>query len=212
MPQENTTKDRSTFDAGAPTLAFADPGVLENIGSYTDLVESAQRSGLIEPAKAARLLEEARGAPYRAQEVLAEARILARVISRIFTSLAAGTEPAAGDLEFLNGTLSRAMVHLAVAPAATREGQGFGWTWRSDGRDGRDGGDYLDAMLWPVVRDAAELLVGQDPARIRLCAGPACERLFLDKSKAGRRRWCRMDTCGNRAKARRYTRRQTKKS
>lgn len=202
MPQENTTKDRSAFDAGAPALAFADPGILENIRSYTDLVESARRSGLIEPAKAARLLEEARAAPYRAQEVLAEARILARVISRIFTSLAGSTEPASGDLEFLNGSLSRALTRLALTPAHTGDGPGFRWTWRGGGRD------YLDAMLWPVARDAAELLVGQDPARIRLCAGPACERLFVDRSKAGRRRWCQMQTCGNRAKARRHAGRQ----
>lgn len=206
MSQENTAKDGNTFNAGAPALAFADPAVLENIRDYAELVESARRSGLIEPAKAAPLLEEARAAPYRAQEVLAEARILARVVHRIFASLAGGTEPASGDLDFLNGSLSRAMTRLALTPANTGDGPGFRWTWRGGGRD------YLDAMLWPVVRDAAELLVGQDPARMGLCAGPTCERLFLDRSKAGRRRWCRMETCGNRAKARRHAGRQTNKS
>jgi predicted RNA-binding Zn ribbon-like protein len=40
-----------------------------------------------------------------------------------------------------------------------------------------------------------------DPARVRRCAGPACVLLFHDVSKAGRRRWCDMAVCGNRAKA-----------
>jgi predicted RNA-binding Zn ribbon-like protein len=40
----------------------------------------------------------------------------------------------------------------------------------------------------------------QDPRRIRRCARPACVLLFLDVSKSGRRRWCDMAVCGNRAK------------
>ena len=39
-----------------------------------------------------------------------------------------------------------------------------------------------------------------DPDRIRRCAGPTCVLLFLDLSKSGRRRWCDMAVCGNRAK------------
>jgi predicted RNA-binding Zn ribbon-like protein len=40
----------------------------------------------------------------------------------------------------------------------------------------------------------------RDPGRIRRCAGPTCVLLFLDVSKSGRRRWCDMAVCGNRAK------------
>ncbi|MCL9761259.1 CGNR zinc finger domain-containing protein [Frankia sp. AiPa1] len=32
------------------------------------------------------------------------------------------------------------------------------------------------------------------------CAGPDCRALFLDGSRPGRRRWCSMNTCGNKAK------------
>jgi predicted RNA-binding Zn ribbon-like protein len=39
-----------------------------------------------------------------------------------------------------------------------------------------------------------------DPGRVRRCAGPTCVLLFLDVSKSGRRRWCDMAACGNRAK------------
>ncbi len=198
---------KRVFDASSPALTFADRVVLEGMENYPDLVEAARQSALIDPESSAQLLEKARATPFRGDETLAEARILARVIHRIFAAVAKGGAPATGDLDFLNGSLARAMAHLALAPvsrsaaaAASDNRPGFNWTWR-------DSSSQLDAMLWPVARDAAELLVDQDPARIRLCAAPACERLFLDQSKAGRRRWCQMGTCGNRAKARRHARR-----
>lgn len=43
-----------------------------------------------------------------------------------------------------------------------------------------------------------------DRTRIRRCANPACVLLFLDVSKSGRRRWCDMSSCGNRAKVARH--------
>ncbi|HEV3001667.1 MAG TPA: CGNR zinc finger domain-containing protein [Solirubrobacteraceae bacterium] len=62
----------------------------------------------------------------------------------------------------------------------------------------------LDRMLWPVVRSASDLMTSPALARVRECDGTNCGWLFLDTSKAGRRRWCSMEVCGNRAKARRY--------
>ena len=44
-------------------------------------------------------------------------------------------------------------------------------------------------------------IFGHDGRLVRRCANPACVLLFLDISKSGRRRWCDMATCGNRAKA-----------
>jgi len=40
--------------------------------------------------------------------------------------------------------------------------------------------------------------------RLRICQGPNCSWLFIDSSKAGRRRWCDMAVCGNAAKSRRF--------
>jgi predicted RNA-binding Zn ribbon-like protein len=42
------------------------------------------------------------------------------------------------------------------------------------------------------------------PDRIRACS--RCGWLFLDSSRGGRRRWCSMNTCGNREKASRHRR------
>jgi predicted RNA-binding Zn ribbon-like protein len=61
--------------------------------------------------------------------------------------------------------------------------------------------------LYPIVKSAADLLVSAQLDRIRVCADPQCGWLFLDSSRNRSRRWCSMDTCGNRAKARRFYKR-----
>ncbi len=65
-------------------------------------------------------------------------------------------------------------------------------------------GDAVDAVLAriaePIVRELGD---GHDD-RIRICANDTCRWIFFDESRAGRRRWCDMATCGNQAKARRH--------
>jgi predicted RNA-binding Zn ribbon-like protein len=60
--------------------------------------------------------------------------------------------------------------------------------------------DPVSAVLALVARDALDLATSAAAGRIRECAGPDCAALFLDSSRPGTRRWCSMDTCGNRAK------------
>ncbi|MCF2532337.1 CGNR zinc finger domain-containing protein [Yinghuangia soli] len=55
---------------------------------------------------------------------------------------------------------------------------------------------------WESARAYLELVQSAEPGRIRNCAAPECTLWFLDTSKNGRRRWCSMAQCGNRAKAR----------
>lgn len=45
--------------------------------------------------------------------------------------------------------------------------------------------------------------------RLKMCPGERCGWLFIDETRNARRRWCSMDSCGNRAKAaRHYARRK----
>jgi len=64
------------------------------------------------------------------------------------------------------------------------------------------------AVLAPVALGAVELLTKTDEARLRRCASEECAVWFVDTSKGGRRRWCSMERCGNRAKAARHRRRR----
>src|SRR5713101_2796360 len=72
----------------------------------------------------------------------------------------------------------------------------------------RPAGAPLERLYGVVARSAAELLTGDDPRRLRKCANPSCRLMFYDVSKAGRRRWCSMRTCGGRAKVRAFYRRR----
>lgn len=54
-----------------------------------------------------------------------------------------------------------------------------------------------------ILSDTREL------TRVKKCPGTDCGWLFLDETKNARRKWCIMETCGNRAKAsRNYARRK----
>ena len=65
-------------------------------------------------------------------------------------------------------------------------------------------GDAFAGLLIPVVENAADALILDQLGRVRRCADPRCGRVFQDETKNGRRRWCDMATCGNRAKAARH--------
>lgn len=117
---------------------------------------------------------------------------LREVIYHLFHTLAEQAPPPAALAE-LNAALAEAPVRHEVAPADA----GFGWRIEA-------GALNAATLLTPVLWSAADLLVSRRLARVRYCANPQCQWLFLDDSKSGNRRWCSMSACGNRAKAHRH--------
>ena len=67
-----------------------------------------------------------------------------------------------------------------------------------------DGTLALKAAL--AVSALAVLTDRREIDRVKMCEGSNCGWLFVDESRGRNRRWCRMETCGNRAKARRHYR------
>lgn len=61
-------------------------------------------------------------------------------------------------------------------------------------------GDALDQARSAIAGSLAHYLAEHDVERLRICAADDCRWRFIDNSPAGRRRWCDMRTCGNRAK------------
>jgi predicted RNA-binding Zn ribbon-like protein len=70
----------------------------------------------------------------------------------------------------------------------------------------RDG--TVDGVLAVLACDCIELFDGPDRDLLRRCDDPKCTRLFVDRSRGARRRWCDMKGCGDRAKAAAYRRRR----
>jgi predicted RNA-binding Zn ribbon-like protein len=74
--------------------------------------------------------------------------------------------------------------------------------------DSSDPDHILDHLIWAIGQSVISLLT--DPRElnmIRECPADDCGYLFRDTSH-GRRRWCSMKSCGNRAKVQRFRERQ----
>ena len=65
-------------------------------------------------------------------------------------------------------------------------------------------GDDLDQARSAIAGSLAHYLAEHDLDRLGVCASETCSWLFVDRSPGGRRRWCDMGTCGNRAKVARH--------
>ena len=139
---------------------------------------------------AANVSKEARAPAKREFERALELR---EAIYRLFEATARKKAPAGADLAALNEALAAAPARKALK----RERTGF--TWDVDMR-----GSTALGLLAPVLWSAGDLLAGGKLDKVKRCANPECGWLFLDDSRAGKRRWCSMSSCGNRAKARRH--------
>jgi predicted RNA-binding Zn ribbon-like protein len=166
---------------------------VEYFTSYADVVAWGHHTGLVSEERAWRLLAEAERHPKLAHAVWTHVVTLREALYRTFLAAAEGAPAAAADVDAINEALSNAMARARLIPAD----DGYVWAWEEDDT-------ALDAPLWPVVRSAAELLTSAELHRVHLCSGEDCGWLFLDTSKNRSRRWCAMEGCGNRAKARRH--------
>jgi predicted RNA-binding Zn ribbon-like protein len=170
------------FDPGAFCLEFALTGgegyraVDEALHAPADLRHWAEaRFGVeVEPVGGADLAEAKR--VREAIWQLADARLLGRAA------------PAAAADE-LNRSAARPPLAPRIDPAGAK-------AWARPVRAGQ--------VLSTVARDAVELFTGPMAHRIRRCAGSDCQLVFVDTSRPGRRRWCSMERCGNRAKVRAF--------
>jgi predicted RNA-binding Zn ribbon-like protein len=163
------------------------------IERYPDLIAWSVQAGTIAPEVARRLLARAEADPAGAGRELARARALGSAIYGVFSAIAAGEPAPPADLATLAGALAAALGKLKLEPATER----YDWDWSGDEDD-------LDRPLAPVAVSAVDLL-RQDALRdVRECGGVDCQWLFVDSTRNHSRRWCDMQSCGNRAKARRH--------
>ena len=165
---------------------------VERLNTYEDLLVWSITGEVLSEAASHKLRQAGAAYPDEAARAVHRAQETREMLYRLFRMVSAGEIPASKDLNDFNLARSEALAHTYIAP----QGQGFAWAWRDD--------DALDRMLHPVIRSAAELLTSPDLSRIKACVGTDCRWLFLDMSKNKSRRWCDMNDCGNRHKARRH--------
>lgn len=186
--------------AGHPVLDFCntfagwdgfEPG--DYLSSYDHLAVFAAAAGLLPEEVAGRLRRRARRVPADAEAALARARDLRRSLHGVLLGPAPGRDwdRVAADARAAEGSL---VLDL-------REGRG---AWRFTDRVG------LAMPRLAIARSASGLLTSSEIEGVRQCPGRGCGWLFLDR--AGRRRWCTMAVCGNRAKVHRFSERRRREA
>ena len=163
----------------------------EYLISYEALVRWGQYTEVLTKAQADRLIVLGKQSSDDAAEVLRRALVLRQALDDIFAAIAEEESPADDALAVLNLEFSCAMSHLQVQ----KQGTAFTWEWNEEA---------LVTVLWAVARSAADLLIGPELDRLRVCSNDECGWMFLDLSKNHSRRWCSMDSCGNVVKQRRH--------
>jgi predicted RNA-binding Zn ribbon-like protein len=117
---------------------------------------------------------------------LEEARVLREAIYDAASELMSGRPPDPRSLKAIN--LGAEGLRLG-SPRLDRRGH---MRWDSDAP--------VRMALGRIAVDAIERF-DQDRDRLTFCELEGCGALLLSRSRSDRRRWCSMETCGNRAKA-----------
>ncbi|HWK47257.1 MAG TPA: CGNR zinc finger domain-containing protein [Stellaceae bacterium] len=189
----------SCLDFSNTAAAWDHPSFHGYLDSYGDLLIWAGRAGLIDETTERLLRQAAEAAPAAAEAALRKGLALRATIQAIFAAVAGRRPAPQPEVMALDQMLVHALPHRGIAVGAER----FHWAWRDSAS--------LDRPLWPIVLDAARVLMDADPSRIKQCGGAECGWLFVDTSKNGSRRWCQMEACGSRSKAHSYYHRKTGK-
>lgn len=171
----------------------------ERMTDYDRFVEFAEGAGIIDEKSGRRLRRIAARDPDEAKRALHRAHAFRDALQRIVQSIIVGSldgRARARAIDELNDVLESALAQLrlrVVGAAVVLQ-----WT---------GSGEALESPLWPIAWSAAQLLASDERSQLRVCAAPDCGWVYVDRSRNRLRRWCQMETCGNRAKAaRRYAR------
>jgi predicted RNA-binding Zn ribbon-like protein len=167
----------------------------EYLNQYQDLLAWAVKVGMIMDDERALLALEAEENAERAEGEYLRVMRTREVLYALFSMIAAGSAPDKAVVEAFNTELSGALrsVQLTIGKhIATVQ-------FRSDQSS-------LGKPLNAILKSAYDVLMTESFTRMKEC--PSCGWLFLDKTKNGKRRWCNMDVCGSKDKAKRYYQRK----
>jgi predicted RNA-binding Zn ribbon-like protein len=176
------------FDPGALCLELVPTGGPGALAHWEVLHEPADLVAWVERSRLPSGLE-----PTVSERELGRARELRNALLRLAADRANGRPLQPGHLDIVNAAAAEPPLVARLAPDGTR-------VWAP--------GATATQLLSTVARDAIDLFTGPYADRIRECGGHNCALLFVDTSRPGRRRWCSMEHCGNRAKARAFRSRQ----
>ncbi len=130
--------------------------------------------------------------PEGGERTLARIRRVRAAIRELTDAVVEARTPAQRDLDEINRALR---THYTWYLVPARDGVSL---------DHRHEGDPIAGALARLTESVASEVSEGHPEQLRVCASEDCRSVFSDTSRTGRRKWCDMATCGNRAKVARH--------
>lgn len=169
-----------------------------NPTSFADLVSWGRAAGALDGAEAEYVMQRW-GDGAEAEAALRTALGLRAHLRTIAERLVLGNRRVPPDaLEAINNALRSRPGFLQIEP----DGTDWAERWKVPLRK-------PDDVLWRIARSAASLLSSDDLSLVKRCENASCGMFFYDTTKNHAKRFCRMETCGVRARAAAYYRRRT---
>jgi predicted RNA-binding Zn ribbon-like protein len=169
---------------------FRASGPQELMNTYDDLLRFTEQCGLLSRSEVGQLRATAR--PRVSRAVLTASKRFREALGTVLYNAVEGRSPSDNSLRLLSSFMNEAQ---STRLLDWRKGR---LTWTIDC------GHAPELPLWKLSIATAALLASEQSSKIRACGNPECRWLFVDTSKNQSRRWCDMNLCGNRLKARRF--------
>ncbi|WP_326664833.1 CGNR zinc finger domain-containing protein [Streptomyces canus] len=125
------------------------------------------------------------------------ARELRESIHAAATAAAIGAALPASAVQVINDRSVQGRAAAVLTPEGERR-----WQLSSASR--------VEDALGVIAADAISVIAGERDGKLALCASPTCQAAFFDTSQSRTRKWCDMNTCGNRQKKARFNANQRK--
>jgi predicted RNA-binding Zn ribbon-like protein len=171
---------------------FHPKGPREYIKTYSELVRFAERANGMTPWVADHLVREI--GLRSGEHILKCAKTMREHFAEGCYARVQGKYPARETVDGISHSLTNSIEMVEWIPQnriLTRRH----WSWIR----GMDKGAEIPlSTLAGVILDFVKYA---DLTKMKMCENEQCKKLFLDKSKNHRRRWCEMSRCGSRAKA-----------
>jgi predicted RNA-binding Zn ribbon-like protein len=162
---------------------------VEHLATLADATGWLEEHGLLHPTKRRPLDASPR---IRAAQLVAHVRAVRSGLREVIEAVVAGRPVDTEALATVNAILrARSAVELVPGEGGVALAH-------------RHVGDPLDDALAAVAEPLVAAIAAGGIDRLRICANDGCRWVFRDTSRSGRRRWCSMASCGNRAKAARH--------
>ncbi|MEW2812045.1 CGNR zinc finger domain-containing protein [Streptomyces massasporeus] len=119
------------------------------------------------------------------------ARELRESIHAVLTAAASQEDLPASAVQVINDRSAQGRAAAVLTPEGNRQ-------WRLSSAS------CVEDALGVIAADAISIVAGERDGKLALCASPTCRAAFFDTSQSRSRKWCEMNTCGNRQKKARF--------